>query len=124
MRDPKRTMCAAVLALEAVALGLSTPVLIAVAGLSVTAGLTVGLGLTVLCLVAAGLLRSPAGYALGWVVQALAIGTGFVITAMFVLGLIFGALWWTAVWLGVKIERERAALGGDEGVGTATEESH
>ena len=38
-----------------------------------------------------------------------AIGLGFVVTIMFVLGPIFALLWGTAYLLGRKIERERAA---------------
>ena len=38
-----------------------------------------------------------------------AIGLGFVVPFMFGLGLIFAALWAAAYFLGLKIERERAA---------------
>ena len=111
MRDPKRTMCASVLALESIALGLMTPVLIVISGLSTTAGLVIGLGLAALCIAAAGMLRSPAGYWLGTLVQVLALACTVFIGAMAVVGLIFGSLWATAWWLGVKIDRDRAAWG-------------
>jgi hypothetical protein len=38
-----------------------------------------------------------------------AIGLGFVVTIMFVLGVLFALRWGTAYFLGRKIERERAA---------------
>jgi cbb3-type cytochrome oxidase subunit 3 len=102
-------MCAAVLSLEAVVLGLTTPVLISVADVDTGIALAVGLGLALLCLVTAGLLRHEWAYGLGWLVQVGAIGLGFVIGLMFFLGGVFAALWATAYLLGRKIERERAA---------------
>jgi hypothetical protein len=63
----------------------------------------------VACFVVAGLLRGEWAYMLGWVLQVAAIGLGFVVPAMFVLGPIFALLWGTAYFLGRKIERERAA---------------
>jgi hypothetical protein len=102
-------MCAAVLSLEAVTLGLTTPVMIKVADVSTPVALAVGLGLAVLCLLIAGLLRSEWAYGLGWLVQVGAVGLGFVIGLMFFLGTVFALLWATAYLLGRKIERERAA---------------
>jgi hypothetical protein len=102
-------MCAAVLCLEAVTLGLTTPVMVAVADVGLGAALGVGLGLAVACLLLAGLLRAEWAYAAGWVVQGAAIALGFVIPLMFVLGGIFALLYGAAYGLGRKIERERAA---------------
>jgi hypothetical protein len=107
-RSPRRGMCAAVLSLEAIALGLTTPVLITIADVPAGTALAVGLGLAALCLLLAGMLRRPWAYAVGWLVQVAAVGLGFVIPMMFVLGGVFAALWGTADWLGRKIERERA----------------
>jgi hypothetical protein len=98
-----------VLSLEAIVLGLTTPVLITIADVRVPVALAVGLGLAVLCLLVAGLLRAEWAYLLGWLVQVAAIGLGFVIGAMFFLGAVFAVLWATAYLLGRKIERERAA---------------
>jgi len=103
-------MCAAILSLEGVTLGLTTPVMVTVAGVSLGTALWVGLGLAVACLVLAGMLRSEAAYAAGWVLQALAVGLGFVVPIMFFLGAVFAALWATAYFLGRKIERDRAAV--------------
>ena len=102
-------MCAAVLSLEAITLGLTTPVLIRIADVDTPIALGVGLGLAALCLLIAGMLRSEWAYALGWLVQLGAIGLGFVISLMFFLGTVFALLWATAYLLGRKIERERAA---------------
>lgn len=108
-RSPRRGMCAAVLCLEAITLGLTTPVLITIAEVAVGTALLLGLGLSVACLLLAGMLRAPWAYAAGYAVQVAAIGLGFVISMMFVLGIIFAVLWGTADFLGRKIEREKAA---------------
>ena len=108
-RSPRRGMCAAVLSLEAITLGLTTPVLITVADVSTPLALLVGLGLAVLCLLVAGMLRKEWAYGLGWAIQVGAIAVGFEIGLMFFLGGLFALLWATAYLLGRKIERERAA---------------
>jgi len=108
MRSPRRGMCAAILSLEAIALGLTTPVMISVADVSVGRALVIGLGLALACVVLAGLLRSEWAYAAGWAIQVGAVALGFVIPLMFVLGGIFALLWGMGYFLGRKIERERA----------------
>lgn len=108
-RSPRRGMCAAVLSLEAITLGLTTPVMISVAGVDTATALWIGLGLAVACLLLAGMLRKEWAYSLGWVIQGAAIGLGVVIPMMFVLGGIFALLYGSAYFLGRKIERERAA---------------
>lgn len=108
-RSPRRGMCAAVLGLEAIVLGLTTPVLIMVADVATGPALAIGLGLAAACLLLAGLLRAEWAYELGWAVQGAAIGLGWVIPLMFLLGGIFALLWGAAYLLGRKIERERAA---------------
>lgn len=108
-RSPRRGMCAAVLCLEAITLGLTTPVMISVAGVSTAAALAVGLGLAVACLLLAGMLRGEWAYWLGYAVQVAAIGLGVVVPMMFFLGAVFAALWAGADLLGRRIERERAA---------------
>jgi hypothetical protein len=108
-RSPRRGMCAAILCLEAITLGLTTPVMVSVADVAVSTALWIGLGLAVVCLLLAGLLRSEWAYGAGWVVQGAAIGLGVVIPLMFFLGAVFALLWATAYFLGLKIERERAS---------------
>jgi len=107
-RSPRRGMCAAVLSLEAITLGLTTPVMISVAGVDTATALWIGLGLAVACILLAGMLRAEWAYSVGWVIQGAAVGLGFVIPLMFVLGGIFALLYGSAYFLGRKIERERA----------------
>ena len=89
-------MCAAILSLEAITLGLSTPVLLTLTDVSVAVLL-------------AGALRSEGAYRAGWVLQGVAISLGVLVPMMFFLGAVFGLLWGTADLLGRKIDRERAA---------------
>ena len=107
-RSPRRGMCAAVLSLEAITLGLTTPVLISIADVAPGTAVAVGVGLAVVCLLLAGMLRAEWAYQLGWAVQVAAIALGFVIPLMFLLGGIFALLWGSAYFLGRRIERERA----------------
>jgi hypothetical protein len=104
----RRRLCAAILSLEAIAFGLSTPVLISIEGTSTTAGVVVGVGLLVGCILVAGMLRFPWAYALGWALQVAAILVGFAVTTMFFLGAVFLALWATAYVLGGRIDTDRA----------------
>ena len=108
-KSPRRGMCAAVLALEAITLGLTTPVLVTVADVGLGPALGIGVGLVVACLLVAGSLRREWAYGAGWVLQVFAVGLGFVIPLMFFLGGIFALLWGTADLLGRRIDRERAA---------------
>lgn len=104
----KRRLCSAILLLEAIVLGLSSIVWVQLTSLSIGEGLGLGLGLAAACLVTSGLLRMPWAYGLGWLIQFAAIGLGFLEGSMFVLGVIFLALWATAVRVGVRIEADRA----------------
>lgn len=108
-RSPRRGMCAAVLCLEAITVGLTAPVMITVSDVAVPVALPVALGLAVACLLLAGMLRREWAYVAGYVVQAAAIALGFVVPIMFFLGAVFAGLWACADLLGRKIERERAA---------------
>ena len=103
-----RAMCAATLALEAIVIALSVPVMITVSGVDRGPALAAGLGLAALALVTAGLLRFRWAYALGWLVQVGALALGFVTAAMFAIGVIFGGLWALALVLGRRVELVKA----------------
>ncbi len=88
-RSPRRGMCAAVLALEGIVVGLSTPVMATLTDVPLGVALGIGLGVAAVCLILAGMLRKEWAYAAGWAVQVAAIAMGFVVTAMFFLGVVF-----------------------------------
>jgi hypothetical protein len=101
-------MCAGMLGLQAVVLFLAGLVMTGVTDVGFTVALSIGLSLAVLCLLAAGMLRRPWGYWLGWAIQVVAVGLGFVVPMMFFLGAIFAGLWAGAYFLGARIDREKA----------------
>jgi hypothetical protein len=107
-RSIRRSMCAGMLVLQAVVLFLTGAVTIGMTDLGVVRSLGLGVALAALCLLAAGLLGRPGGYPLGWLVQVVSVALGFVVTAMFFVGLVFAVLWGAAYFLGIKIDRERA----------------
>ncbi|WP_019630376.1 DUF4233 domain-containing protein [Actinomadura atramentaria] len=92
-----RPLLSTVLVCEAVVIALAIPVAISV--LDVSAGLAGGVcgGLAVLCLLLPGLLRRPWSVPVGTALQAAIFLTGFLVPTMFFLGVLFGALWWTAL---------------------------
>lgn len=103
-----RRLCAVVLSMQAVVTALAIPVAIAVSHADATVAGAVGGGLALTGLVIAGLLRYRWAYYAGTILQVLVIATGFVVTTMFFLGVIFGALWITAIWLGRRVESAQA----------------
>jgi Protein of unknown function (DUF4233) len=102
-----RRLCATVLVFEVVVIGLAIPVAITIAhARPVQAGVTGGV-LAVAALVIAGLVGRPGqGWALagGTVLQVAVIATGAVVPVMYGLGVIFGGLWLTAIWLGRRYQ--------------------
>jgi hypothetical protein len=53
--------------------------------------------------------RGKAGLYAGSVFQAMVIACGILISAMYILGAIFAALWFTGIWLGRKWERDEVS---------------
>lgn len=103
-----RVLCSSVLFFEALVVALAVP-----AALALTSGHHVlivwgGLALTASCLLAAALLRTPFGYALGSGLQILVLASGFVLPAMFFMAVLFGGLWVLAIVLARKADRYAA----------------
>ncbi|MCW2878304.1 MAG: hypothetical protein JWQ95_2404 [Sphaerisporangium sp.] len=99
-----RRLCASVLGMEAIVLALVTPVAIMVNRVEPAVAVTVGIGLALACVVVTGMLKRPFAYIAGSVVQVLAIATGFLVPMMFFLGVIFAALWVTAIFVARRVE--------------------
>jgi hypothetical protein len=102
-----RRLCATVLVFEVVVIWLAIPVAITIAHARPGPAGVVGGVLAVAALVIAALVGRPGqGWALigGTVLQAAVIATGVVVPAMYALGVIFGALWLTAIWLGRRYQ--------------------
>ena len=102
-----RQMCGFVLAMEAVVIGLAIPVAIVYEHLDHGVAGGVGGGLALCALLLSGLVGRPR---LGWtlwagtVLQALVIAAGVVVPAMYILGVIFAALWITALTLARRLQ--------------------
>ena len=104
-----RRLCGTVLAMEAVVILLAIVPAKAMEHISGGTAGAVGGGIALLAIVLAGFVgrRRWALYA-GSVLQLLVIAAGAVIPVMYVLGVIFTALWFTGIWLARKVERETA----------------
>jgi len=103
-----RMLCSAILAFEAILMLLSILVLNGFSVLSAPWAAAIGGGMAAACLVAVGMLRRPAGYGLGHVLQVAIIAVGFLALPILFLGLVFAALWITAYLVGIRIDHERA----------------
>ncbi|WP_245927682.1 DUF4233 domain-containing protein [Nocardioides silvaticus] len=123
MTSARRSLCATVLLCEAITLGLTTPVMITLGDVPRGTALAVGLGLALACLLTAGLLRAAWAYWIGHAIQVAAIGLGFVVGFMFVLGPVFALLWGVAFRVGGRIERERAEAYATQAEGEPERES-
>jgi Protein of unknown function (DUF4233) len=66
--------------------------------------LLVGSLLALLCILDAGLLRRPWGVTVGWVLQIATLACALIVPAMLLVGLLFGALWLTALVQGRKMD--------------------
>ena len=107
-RPAKPQFTQTILVLEAVVVFFATLVAY---GLRVAPTATVWLvggGLCVLLILLSGFVSRPGGYAAGWVGQVLVLAGGIWVPMMFFVGGLFVILWWVALSLGGRIDRERA----------------
>jgi hypothetical protein len=99
-----------VLSVEAIVIVLAIPVAVAISDVDASTAIPVGLALAAACIVTAALLRrGPFAYYAGSVLQVIAIGLGFVVPVMFVLGGTFALLWFLTLRLGREVEAAEAA---------------
>jgi hypothetical protein len=68
----------------------------------------VAVALGVACILLSGMLRRNWAYAAGWALQAGFVAAGFLVTDMFVLGILFAAIWWAGLHYGAKAEQIKA----------------
>jgi hypothetical protein len=111
-RSTKRMFAATTLICEAMLVFFATLVAFALEPIDQrhTSYLIVGGVLMLLCVLCAGMLRSRAGYALGWVLQAVMIAGGFVVPMMFGIGVAFAVIWFFALRIGGRVDREKAEV--------------
>lgn len=104
-----RGLASGVLGLEAIVLLLVVPVAVTVFEVDVAVAAAAGVLLIALCIMAIAGLGRGWGYRLGWLVQVLAIGLGFVVPQMFVLGGVFALLWYSALRIARQVEARDTA---------------
>jgi hypothetical protein len=64
--------------------------------------------LGVVSVLLSGMMRYRWAYAAGWALQVGFVAAGFLVTDMFVLGVIFAAIWWTGLHFGAQAEQIKA----------------
>jgi hypothetical protein len=101
-------MAAVTLVLEALLVFFATLVASRLAGLGPGLVWGGGLGLTVACLLACAVVRRRGGLLVGAILQGLIVATGLVIPAMWVMGGLFVAMWGWLLWVGTRIDTDRA----------------
>jgi hypothetical protein len=101
-----KRLCATVLIMEAIVIGLSIPVAVQVDHLAPHAAEMTGGIAAVAAVVFAALARRalPATLAGGSLLQVFAIASGSVVPVMYFLGGIFAVLWTIGIWLGYRVE--------------------
>ncbi|MEV6420461.1 DUF4233 domain-containing protein [Streptomyces sp. NPDC051662] len=103
-----RTLCASTLIGEFFVIGFAGLVAMKSDDLSVGTVWTVCGVAMLLSLVLCGVITRPGGVQLGWALQIALVASGFVVPAMFVLGVIFAALWGASVHFGRQIDVAKA----------------
>ena len=97
-----RQLCGTVLIFEAIVIGLAIPVAIVLEHANHGLAGGIGGGLAVCAILIGGVVGRPRmAWALlaGTILQVLIIAAGVVVPAMYALGAIFAALWFTGIWL-------------------------
>lgn len=107
-------MAAATLALEAFVVFFAMLAALRLTDLSAATVWGGGGVLALACVGAAGVVRRPGGMALGWALQVVLLATGLVVPAMFGLGAVFLAMWVWLLWIGRRIDLDRAGWAGPE----------
>jgi hypothetical protein len=102
-----RVLGSTVLALEAIVVLLAIPIAINNSNVNATWALIVGFGIALLMLLTIGIITKPYAVPIGWILQGLAVASGFIVPAMFIVGGIFATLWFFAVRNGQRVDRAR-----------------
>lgn len=108
-KNPMRVVLLSVLLFEVIVFALAIPVMILIS--AVPAGLAGGFGgsAALLALVAAGTMRRPFGYPLGWLTQLVGLALGLLTSTMYIIGLMFLAIWLVSFILGKRLDQAGSA---------------
>jgi hypothetical protein len=109
VRGIRESLVAIVLAFEAIVVGLGALTMLGLKSIDLVQAI-VGGGLVIAVLIAGALLaRFTFGIVLGWLAQAAVMATGFIVGAMFVVGIVFTAMWVYALVQGGRVDRAKKA---------------
>lgn len=100
-----RGICAAVLVFEGLVVLFATLVALDLTDIDHGTLWAVGGSAALLCVLLAGLLRHRWAFVAGSVLQVALVAAGLVVPVMFFLGLVFGGLWFVALYLGRRVEQ-------------------
>lgn len=102
--NPMTKVVVSFLAFEVIVFGLAIPGMILVSGMSVAMSVVLGcIGMAVSIVCAVGVPRTW-GYLLAWVLQVFAILLGLATPMMYVVGIIFAAIWVSIIVLGRRLD--------------------
>lgn len=104
-----RVLGSTVLVFEWLIIALGVPVAINTAGVPARGAWIFLAVTTVLIVLAISMITRPVGVALGWAVQVCILMAGLVVPLLAVLGLLFGALYFTAIRLARRVDEAQAA---------------
>ncbi|WP_058044458.1 DUF4233 domain-containing protein [Streptomyces roseifaciens] len=103
-----RMLCASTLIGEFFVIGFAGLVAMQTSDLSAGTVWAVSGTAMVLSVLLCGMLTRPGGVQLGWLLQIGLVLSGFIVPMMFILGVVFGGLWWASVHFGRKIDEAKA----------------
>lgn len=112
-RHPMNVPLAATLLLEAIVIGLSTPVMVVVGNVPKALGLTCGLGLALVAGAASGIQRRRGGRLVGSLVQVGAVALSLLEPLMALVGALFAICWVATLLLEDRMRRIRREKGLD-----------
>ena len=103
-----RTLCSSTLISEFFVIGFAGLVAMKHPDLSQAAVWSVCGSAMAVCVLLCAVLSRPGALAVGWLLQAALVVSGFVVGTMFILGVIFAALWWASIHYGRKVDEIRS----------------
>lgn len=113
-----RTLCSSTLIGEFFIIGFAGLVAMKDPDLSTSTVWTVCGIAMLLSVVLCGVVTRPGGVALGWALQIALVASGFFVPMMFILGVVFAALWWASVHFGRKVDEAKARFAAQDGSST------
>ncbi|WP_420177026.1 DUF4233 domain-containing protein [Luteococcus sp. OSA5] len=108
-QNPMNKTMVMILAFEVIVFGLGFPGMIMITKSPLGVSLAATIGACLLAIVAAGTLKRPLGYPLGWLTQLAGILLGLLTPWMYAMGGIFAAIWVVSFLMGRRLETNATA---------------